>query len=517
MNIEDISTRFAIWRERPDIMVRELFGVVLDVWQEKVLQAFPQSPRLAMKACKGPGKTAVLAWIAWNFLLTRLHPIIGATSINAANLKAGLWTELARWYAKSPLLQNAFEITKSEIFAREHPKTWKLEARTWAQDADAAQIGNALAGLHAPYVMWLLDESGDYPEAILPVCEGIFSGAPTEAHIVQAGNPTRLSGPLYRACSTASSLWKVIEITGDPDDPKRSPRIDIEHARAMIKQYGRDNPWILASIFGRFPPASPNALIGPDEVRAAMKRYYREHELQGAPRILGIDVARFGDDASVMASRWGQQMLPLKKWRNVASVQGAAQVSRHWTDWDADAAFIDVTGGFGSGWYDQLGMLGKAPIGVEFSGEAHDKDRYHNKRAEMAFDFVQWIKRGGALPDDDNLLTALTQTTYGFAKNSDRFILEPKEILKQRIGMSPDEFDAAMLTFAEPVSPRNPMATHAHSALDPRCRSAVDPNWGRLPSLTNAVDRSYGRGAGGDYNPFAEIDGAMKRIAGEDR
>src|ERR1700722_15186548 len=103
-----------------------------------------------------------------------------------------------------------------------------MEARTWPTDADSNQIGNALAGLHAKYVMWLLDESGDMPNAIMPTCEAIFAGEPVEAHIVQAGNPTSLEGPLYRACVLSGELWKVVEITGDPDDPKRSPRISIE-------------------------------------------------------------------------------------------------------------------------------------------------------------------------------------------------------------------------------------------------------------------------------------------------
>src|SRR5271165_547093 len=65
-----------------------------------------------------------------------------------------------------------------------------LEARAWAKDADADAIGNALAGLHAKYVMWLGDEAGDYPDAIMPTFEGIFAGEPAEAHIAIAGNPT---------------------------------------------------------------------------------------------------------------------------------------------------------------------------------------------------------------------------------------------------------------------------------------------------------------------------------------
>jgi phage terminase large subunit len=485
--MQEIADRIATWREHPARMVRELFGVEPDAWQEETLEAFPHTKRICLKACTGPGKTAVLAWIGWNFLLTRPHPIIGATSISADNLRANLWTELARWRTRSPLLEHLFEQTKTLIYAKQHAEDWKIEARTWAKDADATQIGNALRGLHAPYVMWLLDESGDYPEAIMPICEAIFSGNPAEAHIVQAGNPLKLSGPLYRACTVARDLWLVIEITADPDNPKRTSRVSIEHAREQIRLWGADNPWVLVNIFGRFPPSSLNVLIGPDEVGAAMKRYYREHEIGETSRVLGVDVAQYGDDASVIAPRQGIQMFPLLKYRNINSTQGAAQVSRKWSDWNADAAFIDNTGGFGAGWIDQLVLLGKTPIGVHFASEAHQKERYFNKRAEMAFDFVQWIKNGGAIPESNELMAALTQTTYTF--KGDRFLLEPKDIVKIKLGYSPDDMDAAMLTFAEPVTPK----------AKSRGFAARSTEYNPFAELDKAVERSYAQDG---YNPF---------------
>lgn len=475
----------ARWRAHPAQMVRDLFKVTPDPWQEEALEAFPHSPRLAMKACKGPGKTAVLAWLGWNFMFTRPHPMGGATSTSGDNLKANLWTELARWRMVASELQQAFEMTKTEIYAREHRETWKLEARTWAKDADAAQIGSALAGIHAKYVIWLLDESGDYPDSIMPTVEAIFSGNPIEAHIVQGGNPLMLSGPLYRACTVARHLWRVIEITADPDDPKRSSRISVQHAREQIAQYGRENAWVLVNIFGQFPPSSLNVLIGPDEVSAAMKRYYREHEIGNAPRVLGIDVARFGDDASVIASRQGIQMFPFMKYRNIDSTQGAGVVARKIEDWSADASFIDNTGGYGAGWVDQLRLLGKSPIGVMFNGEAHDKQRYYNKRTEMYFDFVDWIKLGGAIPESNELLAALTQTTYMF--KGDRMLLEPKDLVKIKLGYSPDDTDAAVLTFAQPVSPRS---------LAPR-RPLPSAPYNPFADLEKRVEPSYQ-----DYNPY---------------
>jgi hypothetical protein len=427
--------------------VREVFDAVPDPWQDEVLEAFPSHQRVAMKACKGPGKTATEAWLAWNFLLTRPHPKVAATSISADNLSDNLWTEMAHWQNKSRLLQSAFEWTKTRIFARDHPETWWMAARSWSKTADRTQQSATLAGLHADYILFILDESGGIPDAVMVSAEAALASC-REGHIVQAGNPTHLEGPLYRACTSQRALWFIVEITGDPDDPKRSPRVSVEWARQQIASYGKDNPWVLVNVFGRFPPSSLNSLIGPDEVRDATLRIYREPDYAYAARVLGVDVARFGDDSSVIFPRQGLVAFDPLQFRNIDGTQGGGLVARKMMDWDADAVFVDDTGGYGASWIDSLIRLGHSPVGVGFSGKPDDP-RYTNKRAEMAFECVEWIKRGGRIPDIPELRAALTETTYTF--QGDRLLVEPKDQIKLRLGYSPDHFDALMLTFAAPV------------------------------------------------------------------
>ena len=465
------------WRQKPSTMVRELFGATPDPWQEEALDAYPGNPRLAMKSAKGPGKSTTLSWIGWNFLLTRKHPKCVATSISGGNLRDGLWSELAKWRQKAPLLQNMFEQTTTRIFAKEAPETWFMSARTWPQKAEASAQAETLAGIHADYCMVLMDESGAMPDAIMPTVEAIFAGT-KEAHVVQAGNPTQTAGPLYRAFRIAPQLWYKIEITGDPDNPNRSERIPIQLARDQIEQYGRNNPWVIVNIFGDFPSQSLNSLIGPDEVRAAMKRYYREYEIGRMPKIMAVDVARFGDDASFIAKRQGIQMFPGIKKRNLTSDEGASLVNREWSEWSVDAVFIDATGGFGSGWIDQLRLLGRTAVGVQFAGRAMNYEKFANKRSEMAMDLTDWIKKGGALPESDEFLRSLTETTYTFSKTDGRLILEPKEMIKAKLGFSPDEMDASMMTFAEPIT------------------------------AVSTFTRSPNRSAVGAYDPFKEVSGS---------
>ena len=440
----------ARWRAHPALMVRELFGVEPDPWQAAVLEAFPHKDRIAMPAAKGVGKTTCLAWIGWNFLLTRPAPKCAATSISGDNLRDNFWTEMSKWQQRSPLLTRLFQWTNTRIFARDNPQEWWMSARTYAQSGDAAAQANTLAGLHADYILFLIDESGGMTDAVMVSADAALSSC-MEGHIVQAGNPTSLSGPLYRAVHpSGEQVWHVVRITSDPDDPNRSPRMTVKWAREFIAQYGADSDWTRVSVMGLFPRSSFNALIGPDDMRAAFKRFYREYEYGSAARVLGVDVSRSGDDSSVIFPRQGSQAFEPIVLRGVDSIRGASTVNLKWREWDADAAFIDDTGGFGSGWIDQMRLLGRSPIGVHFNGKARESTKFANRRSEMYYLAAEWIKAGGALCEDRELLEDMTNTSYSTPKGI--LEIEPKALVKaKQLGRSPDKGDGFILTFAEPI------------------------------------------------------------------
>jgi len=135
----------------------------------------------------------------------------------------------------------------------------------------------------------------------------------------------------------------------------------------------------------------------------------------------------------------------------------AARVADAKKKWGSELELIDGTGGFGSGVIDMLLQAGHTPMEVHFSGKAIDS-RYANKRAEMWFEMTNWIKRGGGIPNDSELIKELTAPTYSFSGG--KFLLEPKEQIKKRLGFSPDKADALALTFAIPDLP-----SQAHNIL----------------------------------------------------
>lgn len=466
------------WRENPNTMANEEFGFCPDKWQAEALAVFPSQDddkkRLSLQACAGPGKSALIAIMAWNFLTCYVskgeHPKGAAVSVTWDNLQDNLWPEMAKWMKRSEFLMRSFEWTKTRIFARDHPETWFLSARSWPKTANADQQGATLSGMHARYVAFFIDESGEIPTTVLKAAEQALSNCEW-GKIVQAGNPTSHEGMLYTAATVLRSLWYIISITGDPDDKDRSPRIDIEWAKEQIRLYGRDDPWVMSYILGKFPPSSINSLLSPEEVQEAQARHLRSDEFDFAQKRIGVDIARDGDDRTVIFPRQGRASFRPAIMRNSRPAEVAARVALAQVRWNAEHIFLDDTGGWAGGVYDQLQLAGHSAIPINFSGKAIDP-RYHNKRAEMWFEMAKWVKMGGALPRLSELVPELSMPQYTF-RNA-RFLLEPKENIKKRLGTSPDLADALALTFALPEV----AATHTAlpvSAASQRMTMDYDP------------------------------------------
>lgn len=437
------------WRRDPVAMVAsEWPRLDLDHFQVDLLRAWGSEniTRIAMKSCKGPGKTLGLAMCGLNFLATRRGQVkVGATSITGDNIDMNLWPEFHKWMHESEFFRTALVWTKSRIYDRAAPENRFIERRTWPKKGNQEEQADALAGLHGDHVAWLIDEVGGIPQAVVVTAEAIFLTEGQEAKLVMAGNPTHTTGPLYRACTRDRHLYHIITITGDPANPKRSKRISLENAQRQIDSYGRDNPWVMVNVLGEFPPSSINALLGVEEVEAAMNRHLPTSLYDHMQKRLGVDVARFGDDRTVIFPRQG-----LASWRPIImrhqrTDEIAARVLLAKTRWGSEVELIDNTYHWGNGVIDQLILAGAGPIGVNYAGKAIDP-RFKNRRAEMWIKGAQAIRNGAALPNLPQMVPELTEPTYTFMGG--QFVLEDKDQIKERLTFSPDLADAYMTTYA---------------------------------------------------------------------
>jgi hypothetical protein len=171
---DNVRSELQHWYDDCNYFARKELKMEPDPAQEELFTAFSDTSiqRIALKANKGPGKTAGLAVCAWNFLATRKHPRIAACSISKDNLMDNLWPEMAKWQRNSPFLMAKYKWTKTRIFSIDHPETWWMSARSWSQTAKKEQQSLTMAGLHGDYTLAELDESGGIPDGVVATAHG---------------------------------------------------------------------------------------------------------------------------------------------------------------------------------------------------------------------------------------------------------------------------------------------------------------------------------------------------------
>lgn len=202
-----------------------------------------------------------------------------------------------------------------------------------------------------------------------------------------------------------------------------------------------------------FTAGSSNALISVDLVHEAAGRHLRDDQFSFAARVIGVDVARQGDDRTVILRRQGLAAFKPIVLRGADSMAVAARVAAEIAEWQPDAVMVDGSGGYGAGVIDRLKQLGHTPIEVQFGGKPTNP-RFNNKRTEMYWELAEWLRSGAAMPDIPELKVELCTPTYDHDNARGVMKLESKDDIKDRMGYSPDLADALALTFAHPVAPK---------------------------------------------------------------
>jgi hypothetical protein len=455
-------------------------------WQADALAAIRdalmagRSPvRLAVASGHGVGKSALVAWLVLWSLATRPGTRGVVTANTETQLRTKTWVELAKWHelavCRDWLTLGATSIASAEKHAA---PGWRVDAVPWS-----AHNAEAFAGLHnqGGRLLVVFDEASAIAEPIWETTEGALTDAGTEIVWVAFGNPTRNGGRFHDCFGRFRDSWRTRHVDARQVSFTAKPQI-----AQWVKDYGEDSDFVRVRVRGVFPRAGALQFIPGDLVREAMAR-----ELPPSPYdpvVLGVDVARFGDDRSVVFARKGRnaRTYAVDKLRGLDLMQLAAHVCQRAADLKARAIFVDE-GGLGAGVVDRLRQLGVPGVhGVNFGSRAGGwapdgaTPLYANKRAEMWGAVKAWLEQG-ALPDDPELAQDLTGVEYGYDARS-AIQLERKEDMKRRGLASPDIGDALALTFAWPI------------------RAELDYRWGEAEMKVGRCDHDDQ-----DYDPFHDI------------
>ena len=391
---------------------------ILEAIRDNCLEA-DDALRLAVASGHGIGKTALVAWLILWFMSTRVKCAGVVTANTRDQLSSKTWRELALWH-KRAINHFWFRWTATKFYQVDHPDAWFISAIPWSTERS-----EAFAGLHARDVLVIYDEASAIDDAIWEVSEGAMT---TPGAIwVAVGNPTRNTGRFRECFGRFSHRWITRQI-----DSRRSRFANQTQIGQWIEDYGEDSDFARVRVRGVFPRAGADQFIPGPVVDAA-----RERETPGlGPRVLGVDVARFGDDQSVLLMRNGARVEWVRRYRGLDLMQVAARVADAITEHRPDATMIDGVG-VGGGVVDRVRQMGFRVNDVNAGGQALDDTRFANLRAEMWGKMREWLADRGDIPGTDTELAEdLSGPQYGFDIRN-RFQLEKKQDMKARGLASP--------------------------------------------------------------------------------
>jgi phage terminase large subunit len=436
-------------------MAREVFGMTPDKWQEECFDAFDRGERgISIRACHGPGKTAVAAILVWKMLLCRFPQKTVATAPSRGQLEDALVSEILMWGQRlPPALFDLFDVKKNRI----ELKAAKDESFFTARTA-RAENPEALQGIHSEHVLLIADEASGVPEQIFEAAAGSMSGH--SACTLLLSNPVRSSGFFYDTHHKLREHWFTMRVSAAD-----SPRVSDAFVADIARRYGENSNAYRIRVLGEFPLADNDTIIPFELIESA-----RQRDIVTRPdlrEVWGLDVARFGDDSNALVRRNKLAVLPdIRVWGGVDLMQTAGKVVALYNELEPsrrpDEILIDVIG-LGAGVTDRLRELGLPARGVNVSETASVGETYRNLRTELWFKAKEWLAaRDRALPRcgpacgndcvHEQLASEMALLRFGYTSGG-KLAAEPKSEVKKRGHKSPNVADALMLTFAsEPAS-----------------------------------------------------------------
>jgi hypothetical protein len=435
-------------------------------WQREVLKELAdhirdndgkidfETLRMAVSSGRGIGKSALVSWLVIWMLTTR----IGSTTIVSANsetqLRAVTWAEITKWLALA-LNSHWFEVSATRVMPakwltelverdlKKGTRYWGVEGRLWSEENP-----DAYAGVHNfDGVMLIFDEASGIADPIWAVSAGFFTENTPNRFWLAFSNPRRNTGYFYEAFNAKRDFWRNKVV-----DARSVEGTDKAVYEQIIQEYGPDSVQAHVEVYGEFPSAGDDQFIPVYLVDDAFAR--PRYKDATAPIIIGVDPARFGADATVIAVRQGRDLNAIKRYRGDDTMEIVGRVIEAIEEYNPALVVIDE-GGLGAGVVDRLKEQRYKIKGVNFGNKSVKPIMYGNKRAEMWGLMRDWLKTA-SIPADKLLKSDLTSPRIK-PDSKGTIFLEGKKEMKARGLASPDAADAIAVTFAYPVGSRTPV------------------------------------------------------------
>lgn len=440
--------------DRPVEFVKDVIKAEPDEYQAKVLNDLAynekqkRATKISVRSGHGVGKSTIESWAILWFLVTRPFPKILCTAPTAHQLHDILWAEASKWLRNSKMLGDILEWTYEKIYLKGHREEWFAIART-------SNKPDALQGTHAEHILIIIDEASGVPDVVFEPVLGTLST--NDAKLLMCGNPTQLAGFFYESHNDKKDLYITHVINGE-----NSSRVDREYIKLIAEMFGTDSDVYRVRVLGEFPKANPDSFISLDMINTDFIDIGDIYSID-----LGVDVARFGDDESVIATVFNKLRLSkLNIFQHNDTMELTGQVVNIIKSLNKDYPDVRVNvkvdcDGLGVGLYDRLrevinekGLNARA-VECHFGakgGKVRNSEpiSYFNSTGIMwGLIRTKFKEKSLYIIEDSELINQLTNRKY-FIESDGDIRLERKEDMKKRGVHSPDRADALALALYEP-------------------------------------------------------------------
>jgi len=449
---EGILKKLAEWRDSPLRFVDECIGAKPTKQQAEALRILPKTKRLTIRSGHGTGKDAFAAWAAIWFSSTRTFPKVPCTAPTARQLSDVLWSEMSKWIRQSKVASE-FTIQKDKIFHKEAPKEWWMRAISPSVKATKEEQAETLAGLHADHMFIIVDESSGVPDPMFVPLEGALTQP--DNRVLLIGNMTKNTGYFFNTHfhPVMSQKWKQLHW-----DSRDSEIVTEDMINYFRDNYGEDSNIFRIRVTGD-PPIDDEMTFIP--LSWAIQCIGNTVEVDPDwPLYLTADIARYGDDDSVILPRRGMKISPWETFRGMHTINLSYHIVRSFAEMEASGAGIDEIG-IGGGVVDWLQHdprgLGDKAVGINVAEASSNPKKWYRLRDELwdktryncmkcLYEFPdQTIRLAGR---DMNLGHILADELASVRYNLDKNVLkiEAKKDMKARGVKSPNIADALVMS-----------------------------------------------------------------------
>ena len=447
------------WRE-PGTRLENFDGP--EPWQRQRLEyirdllaagaSLQEAIQIATASGHGVGKSALVAMLIKWAADTRPDTVGVVTANTETQLKTKTWVELGRWHNMS-ITKDVFKLTATSYYHPDHERTWRIDQVPWSE-----RNTEAFAGLHnqGKRILLVFDEASAIPDMIWETAEGALTDKDTQILWCVFGNPTRNFGR-FKECFDGGQFhdqWNCMQV-----DSRTVSFTNKDQINKWIKGYGDDDDFVRIRVYGIFPRVGEMEFFNYEDVLAAANR----EAVSGLsdPLALGVDVARYGKNSSVIYPRKGRdaRTYERERFQGLSTVQLSDKVFESHFRFHADGIFVDG-GGVGGGVVDQIRAKALHCYDIQFGSKddtphmtwGSSGERYANKRSGMYGACRAWLKTG-CIPNDPALLKQFAAIKYTLNRQDAIQLITKEDMLKLDPDLELDDIDALVLTFAHALAP----------------------------------------------------------------